>query len=135
MARGAGLLLGAVSGSAVDYRKRPPSGARQQGAAEHVADEPPVTWSGVLHAVEANLSTAESELERVADGYSERPAEAVASDAAHVVHTVQVMGTLLRMLHERLERVESAGGSALQSSPRITGEAAHLMDNWLRATA
>ena len=128
-------MLGVVSGSAVDYRKRLPGGARHPGAAEHVADESPVTWSGVLHAVEMNLSKAESELERVADGGDERPVEAVVSDAAHVVHTVQVMGTLLRMLHERLERVESAGGSALQSNPPITGEAAHLMDNWLRATA
>ena len=85
--------------------------------------------------METNLSTAETELERVADGGVDRPAQDVANDAAHVVHTVQVMGTLIRMLHERLESVESATGSDLQPNRQITGEAADLMDDLLRATA
>ena len=83
--------------------------------------------------MELNLSTAEMQLERVADGGVDGPAQDVASDAAHVVHTVHVMGTLIRLLHERLERIESATGSALQSNGQITDEAAHLMDNWLRS--
>ena len=122
-----------MSGSAVDYRKRPLGSARDQGVDVSVAAAPPVTWSGVLQAVELNLSTAEMQLERVADGGVDGPAQDVASDAAHVVHTVHVMGTLIRLLHERLERIESATGSALQSNGQITDEAAHLMDNWLRS--
>ena len=124
-----------VSGSAVDYRKRPLVGARNQGADERVA-APPVTWSGVLQAVELNLSTAEMQLGRVADGSVDGPAKGVASDAANVVHTVQVMGALIRMLHERLEHVESVTRAALPPNRQITGEAAHLMTNRLHpATA
>lgn len=128
-------MLGPVSGSAVDYRKRPLGRARSQVVGEPAAVGSPVTWSGVLQVVESNLSTAEAQLEQVAGGGVDRPAQDVASDAAHVVHTVQVMGTLIRMLHERLESVESATGSDLQSNRRITGEAAHVMDDLLRATA
>ena len=116
-----------MSGSAVDYRKRPLVGVTNQGADESVAAAPPVTWSGVLQAVELKLSTAEIRLGRVADGSVDGPAQGVASDAANVVHTVQVMGTLIRMLHERLEQVESATGSALQPNRQIAGEAAQLM--------
>ena len=79
--------------------------------------------------MELNLSTAEMHLGRVADGSVDQPAQGVASDAANVVHTVQVMGALIRMLHERLEHVESATGAALQPNRQITGEAAHLMTN------
>ena len=122
-----------MSGSAVDYRKRSLVGARKQSVDGRVAAAPPVTWGGVLQAVELNLSTAEVQLGLVADGSVDAPAQDVASDAANVVHTVQVMGTLIRMLHERLERVESATGSALQPNRQITGEAAHLMADWLHS--
>ena len=126
-------MIEVVSGSAVDYRKRPLVGVRSQSFDGPVATAPPVTWSGVLQAVELNLCTAEMQLGQVADGRVDAPAQDVANDAASVVHTVQVMGTLIRMLHERLERVESATGSALQPTRPITGEAAHLMSDWLRS--
>ena len=124
-----------MSGSAVDYRKRPFVRASSQGLGERAAAAPPVTWSSVLQAVESNLSAAETQLGRLADGTADGPAQGVASDAADVVHTVQVMGSLIRMLHERLESVESATGSALQPNGQITGEAAHLMANRLPSAA
>ena len=123
-----------MSGSAVDYRKRPLVGVTNQGADERVAAAPPVTWSGVLQAVELNLSTAEIHLGRVADGSVDGPAQGVAIDAANVVHAVQVMGTLIRMLHERLEQVEGANGYALQPNGQIASEAAQLMANRLSST-
>ena len=90
----------------------------------------------MLRAVESNLSTAEMHLGRVADGSVDGPVQGVASDAADVVHTVQVMGTLIQMLHEHLESLESATGSDLQPSGQVTADAAHLVTNRLhRATA
>ena len=83
--------------------------------------------------MELNLSTAETQLGRVADGSADGPAQGVASDAANVVHTVQVMGALIRMLHERLEHVESVTRAALPPNRQITGEAAHLMTNRLHS--
>ena len=121
-----------MSGSAVDYRKRPLVGARNERIDERAAAAPPVTWSSVLQAVELSLSTAEMQLGRVADSSVDGPSRSVAINAANIVHTVQVMGTLIRMLHERLELVEGATGSALQPNRQIVGEAADVMASRLR---
>ena len=95
-----------MSGSAVDYRKRPLIGARSEGANSRDGAAPTATslatWSDKLQAAEVDLSRARAQLERAADSESDGTAQQVAIYAANAANAAQAMEVLIRTVQERL---------------------------------
>ena len=95
-----------MSGSAVDYRKRPLAGARSEGASSCIGAAPASTSSATLsdrlQAAELDLSRARAQLERAADSEADGTAQQVATYAANAASAAQAMEGLIRTLQERL---------------------------------
>ena len=61
--------------------------------------------------MDANLSTADMHLKRMAEASLDGPSRALAIEASRSVRAVQAMGILVSILHERLGKVEEAVGT------------------------